>query len=86
LGRTQRLFNEPQRVALAIHHSSCAADGCERPYAWCELHHLDPWSTGGSTDLNKAVPLCSWHHQRIHDPAYKHRRKPDGTIVFHRRI
>jgi Domain of unknown function (DUF222) len=86
LGRTQRLFNEPQRVALAIHHSSCAADGCERPYAWCELHHLDPWSTGGSTDLIKAVPLCSWHHQRMHDPAYKHRRKPDGTIVFHRRI
>jgi hypothetical protein len=37
LGRTGRLFTEHQRVALAARHTTCAADGCERPFAWCEL-------------------------------------------------
>ena len=85
LGRSKRLFTETQRTALATKHTTCAAHGCERPYAWCELHHADPWATGGQTDLNKAIPLCGWHHRRIHDPAYRHERLPDGTLRFHRR-
>ena len=85
LGRQQRFFSEPQRVALGTRHDTCAADGCDRPYAWCDLHHQDPWSHGGHTDLDKAIPLCGFHHRRIHDPAYWHRRHPDGTITFHRR-
>ncbi|WP_406832976.1 HNH endonuclease signature motif containing protein [Pedococcus sp. KACC 23699] len=43
-----------------------------RPYAWSELHHEDPWSQGGRTDLAKAVPLCGHHHRRAHDPRYSH--------------
>jgi len=85
LGRTQRFFTEAHRVALATRHTTCLADGCDRPYAWTDLHHRDPWSTGGRTDLNNAEPLCGFHHHRIHDPAYHHKRHPDGTITFHRR-
>src|SRR5699024_6331271 len=55
LGRSARFFSESQRTALATQHNQCAADGCERPYAWCELHHLKPWSEGGHTDLDQAV-------------------------------
>ena len=44
--------------------------GCDRPYAWCELHHEDPWSHGGRTDLDLAVPLCGYHHRRMHDPRF----------------
>ena len=39
LGHTARLFSESQRVAKGLEHTTCAATGCERPYAWCELHH-----------------------------------------------
>ena len=39
---------------------------------------------GGRTDLRDAVPLCHWHHQRIHDHAYHHTRLPDGSIRFTR--
>jgi len=85
LGRTQRFFTEAQRVALATRHTTCLADGCDRPYAWTELHHREPWATGGRTDLDKAEPLCGFHHHRIHDPSYLHRRHPDGSITFHRR-
>lgn len=84
LGRTNRFFTETQRVALATKHHTCAADGCDRPYAWCELHHRDPWSRGGTTDLRDAVPLCWFHHRRIHDPEYHHDDGPHG-ITFRRR-
>ena len=67
LGRTSRLFTEHQRVALATRNSTCAAEGCERPFAWCELHHRDPWSRGGRTDLaegHAAVRLPPPTHPR----------------------
>ena len=70
LGREERFFNDTQRTALATIYDSCAADDCDRPYAWSELHHQDPWSRGGLTDLNRALPLCGYHHRLIHDPAY----------------
>ena len=80
LGRTQRFFTEAQRVALAMTYDSCAADDCDRPYAWTEQHHQDPWATGGHTDLDKAVPLCGFHHRRVHHSGFHHRitREPDG--------
>ncbi|MCW2763022.1 MAG: endonuclease [Marmoricola sp.] len=82
LGREARLFSEAQRVANGLQHSSCAADGCERPFAWCELHHRKPWHLGGTTNLRDAVPLCHYHHQRMHDHAFTHRYHSDGSIRF----
>jgi hypothetical protein len=82
LGRTQRLATEAQRTALATRHQICAAAGCERPFSWCDEI---PWSQGGRTDLANAQPLCGFHHQRIHDPAYEHHRTPPGAITFDRR-
>ena len=78
LGRQERFFTEAQRVALATTYDTCAAQGCDRPYAWSELHHEDPWASGGRTDLALAVPLCGHHHRRAHDPRYSHRIQTDS--------
>ena len=80
-GRTQRFFQESQRVALAVRYDTCAAQGCDRPYAWSELHHEDPWATGGQTNLDLAVPLCGFHHRRAHDPAYDCTVRTDGVGI-----
>jgi hypothetical protein len=85
LGRLKRLFSEAQRIALGLLFRTCAADGCERPYAWCELHHRHPWSHGGRTDLAGAAPLCHFHHQRVHDDSFTHRWAEGGRVTFHRR-
>jgi hypothetical protein len=89
LGRTDRFFTEHQRVALATRYDTCAATGCDRPYAWSELHHQDPWSTGGHTNLHLAVPLCGHHHRRVHDPGYEHHIHTDHhgikTVTYRRR-
>ncbi|MCH1866935.1 HNH endonuclease signature motif containing protein [Nocardioides sp. CFH 31398] len=80
LGRLSRLFTEAQRAAITALHTHCAARGCTRPVAWCELHHKTPWSHGGTTDLDNAAPLCGWHHRRIHDHRYTHHWHTDGTV------
>lgn len=89
LGRQERFFTEAQRVALAGVYDSCAAEGCDRPYAWSELHHEDPWAAGGRTDLALAVPLCGHHHRRAHDPRYWHRVDTDApgkkSVIYSRR-
>ena len=89
VGRAKRLFTEPQRRALATKYDSCAAEGCDRPFSWAELHHLTPWTHGGPTDLTNALPLCWQDHRRIHNPDYVHERirQPDGTLTirFHQR-
>ena len=83
--RSRRLFSGSQRLAVGLRHSTCAADGCARPFAWCELHHRRPWASHGHTDLADAVPLCHFHHQRIHDTGFLHARLPDASIRFRRR-
>jgi hypothetical protein len=89
LGRADRFFTEAQRVALATAYDTCAAADCDRPYAWSELHHEDPWARGGRTDLHLAVPLCGHHHRRIHDARYLHRVDTDSagtkSVTFTRR-
>jgi hypothetical protein len=68
-----------------VRFQTCAADGCERPFAWCELHHRRLWSRRGRTDLADAIPLCHFHHQRIHDTGFRHQLLPDDSIRFSRR-
>jgi len=72
LGRSTRLFTASQVTALRALHPRCQAEGCSIPAAWCEAHHTRPWSQGGTTDLANAMLLCSHHHHRVHDPAYRH--------------
>lgn len=84
LGRQTRLFTEAQRAIVGTRYHTCAAEGCDRPVAWSELHHLRAWADGGTTDLTNAIPLCGTHHRRIHHPNQHHTiiRRPDGTIAI----
>lgn len=82
-GRGQRLHDRHQRNALAHLHDTCAISGCERPFAWTEIHHPLTWSSGGGTDIDNAVPLCGFHHQRAHDGVFDLVRDPgNGTHAW----
>jgi hypothetical protein len=85
LGRERRLHTKAQRRALSIRHDSCASEGCERPFAWTEIHHPHSWSDGGTTSLENALPLCGFHHRRAHDDRFTMRRLPSGEVRFRRR-
>jgi len=85
MGTRTRLFTPAQVIALRAARARCEADGCTIPAAWCEAHHVRPWSHGGRTDLSNAMLLCSHHHHRIHDPAYEAQRRSDGAVTFRQR-
>ena len=84
LGRTRRLHTMNHRRALSLMFDTCAISGCERPFAWTEIHHPHAWSTGGHTNLENALPLCAHHHRIAHDPTWELRRHADGECTFHR--
>ena len=71
LGRARRLFSSAQRQALAEQYGGCAFPGCGHPPSYTEAHHLQWWSRGGPTDLSNGIPLCSFHHHRIHDDGWE---------------
>jgi len=71
LGRARRLFSPAQRQALAEQHGGCAFPGCGHPPGYTEAHHIRWWSNGGTTDLANGVPLCSFHHHRVHDDGWE---------------
>jgi predicted restriction endonuclease len=70
---------------MAVRDEECRASGCEIPAAWCEAHHLRPWSAGGRTSVDDGVLLCGFHHHRAHDRAYDMTTLGNGDIRFHRR-
>lgn len=85
-GRKRRLFSRSQRTAMAVRQGfRCAAEGCDRPTAWADAHHLTPWSQGGKTDLDEGVLICARHHTLAHHPDYQVRRQPGGRISILRK-
>lgn len=75
-------------MALGTIYDCCAADGCDRPYAWCELHHEKPWEVGSRSDLSSAIPLCGFQNRLIDNPAFVARvirEGPKATVTFTRR-
>ncbi|MEX1909531.1 HNH endonuclease [Janibacter sp. Y6] len=80
LGRQTRFYSSTQRVALATMYDTCAARGCDIPFAWTEIHHAHPWKLGGSTDLKNGIPLCGRHHRML-DRGFEHRVLREGSRV-----
>ncbi|WP_345893837.1 DUF222 domain-containing protein [Nocardioides sp. TF02-7] len=85
LGRTRRLFTPAQRKLIRVRDKRCRAKGCRVKPQWCEIHHLHPWRGGGSTDPDNGICLCAYHHRLIENPAYEHRRLPDGDLLITKR-
>ena len=86
VGRERRLFDRYQKLAINHRYQGCAAHNCDRPPAWLEFHHQDPWSRGGATDAQKGIALCPPHHRMAdHPEIYDMRHLPDGSVRFRRR-
>ncbi len=91
VGRARRLATRAQRHALRSMYRTCAVGDCAASFERCEVHHTLEWSAHhGETDLAHLVPLCSYHHHRVHEGRWQLDldtasrqltvRYPDGTI------
>jgi len=77
VGRSKRLATVHQRRALEAIYPTCAIPDCEVIFDHCNVHHIDYWENGGSTDLNNMVPLCSRHHHAAHEGGWKIKLDPE---------
>ncbi|MFE4503013.1 DUF222 domain-containing protein [Rhodococcus sp. NPDC056743] len=62
----KRLVTAEQRIALIARDKGCDFPNCDAVPAWCDAHHIKPWSTGGVTVMDNLVLLCRSHHTLIH--------------------
>jgi hypothetical protein len=79
-GSATRTIPAPLFNALVVRDRRCRFPGCDRPAAWCEGHHLQPWQAGGPTQLGNLVLLCSRHHHLLHHPGWHAKLLPDATL------
>lgn len=85
VGREQRLFTSKQRTALALRDGGCRWHGCDRPASYCESHHIDHYSEGGRTDIDRGILLCRFHHMALHNGGSWITRDGKGDFVLHHR-
>jgi hypothetical protein len=64
-GRKTRFFTSSQRKAITARDGGCIIPGCSAPAQWAEVHHVNPWRSGGRTDVDNGVLLCWYHHHTI---------------------
>lgn len=65
VGRRHRFATAKQTEAV-LHQQDgeCAGPGCTHPVG--HIHHLEPWSVGGRTDLDNLIGLCGKCHTLVH--------------------
>jgi 5-methylcytosine-specific restriction protein A len=62
-GESARLFNQPQRRAMALRDGGCVF--CGAPPGWCQAAHLKPWALTRQTNLANGALMCPSDHARF---------------------
>ena len=78
VGRATRTIPPPIRRALAVRDGGCVFDGCDRPPAWTDAHHIVHWADGGPTCLDNLCLLCRRHHRLVHEQGWSITTDPGG--------
>jgi len=87
LGRTQRLASAAQRRALAARDGGCSFPQCDKPPAWTQAHHIEPWtpadpaSPPGPTDVDNLTLVCGYHHRHFESAGWRVRAS-EGVVEW----
>jgi Domain of unknown function (DUF222)/HNH endonuclease len=82
LGRKTREWNTSQRRAITIRDGGrCRFPGCGHRYG--DIHHIELWSHGGSTDITNGLLVCARHHTLLHR-GFTAAGDANHTITFYR--
>ncbi len=84
VGRRHRTATDGQWQAIRATYRSCAWSQCDRPLAWCQIHHIQAWEHGGRSDLCNLIPLCGPHHHAVHDGGWSLKLNDDRTLSIFR--
>jgi hypothetical protein len=73
VGRATRSIPSAIRSALIARDRGCTHPGCDRPYRWCDAHHIIHWADGGPTSVGNLRLLCRRHHRMVHEESARRR-------------
>jgi len=80
VGRARDIPDQLRRAVILRDRHCGWPGGCDTGPAGSEVHHLVPWSEGGTTRLPDLKLYCTFHHQvMIHRRGWKIIVHPDGT-------
>ncbi|MFN8017696.1 MAG: DUF222 domain-containing protein [Acidimicrobiales bacterium] len=83
MGRTQRLFTGPRRLAVLLSGLACYWIGCHVQAGDCQADHLLPWDAGGRTSPGNGAPACG-KHNRFRNHGWTVHRRADGRLEVRR--
>jgi hypothetical protein len=82
VGRDDKSVPAPLDRAVRRRDRRCRFPGCDHPAELSQVHHIQPRSEGGSTELWNMIVLCSMHHlTAVHTWGWAIRLNPDGTTT-----
>ncbi|WP_145013257.1 HNH endonuclease signature motif containing protein [Mycobacterium marseillense] len=81
LGRSRRIASPDQRIVLYAHDRGCTHPGCDAPGYWCEVHHLNEWAAGGTTDADNLTFACAPHHKLV-EKGWRTRKNARGDTEW----
>ena len=84
VGRPTHEIPVPLRRAVQIRDQRCQFQHCDRPWHWCDVHHLKPVEDGGETSERNLALVCRFHHTLIHQVGWVIFRDP-ATGQLHTR-
>jgi len=79
-GRATRAV--PANLYRAVIERDVSCRFCDRPAAWCDVHHIAEWHPFGETKLENLLLLCSHHHRMIHRDRWTVELRADGSVAF----
>ncbi len=82
LYHTKRLASPGQRIVLYAKDRGCTRPGCDMPGYWCEVHHVEDWSTTHCTDINKLTLACGPDHPLVEPGGWTTRKRANGDIEW----
>jgi Domain of unknown function (DUF222) len=79
LYHTKRLASPGQRIVLYAKDRGCTHPGCDVSGYWCEVHHVEEWSSTHRTDIDQLTLACGSHHTLVEKGWVTRKRKDSVT-------
>ena len=82
--RAETGYQPSRKLAHLIRarNGRCAAPGCSRPAARCDLDHTHPWDQGGPTCQCNLAPLCRHHHRCKQAEGWQLDQPEPGVLIW----
>lgn len=82
VGRATQSWNPAQRRAVVARDGRCRGPHCNRPAAWCSIHHVLWWVRDeGPTAITNGLLVCDEDHDLVHSRGWTLQFDPDTAIA-----